>query len=259
MIIFLVGQDDYRRIEKKKAIVSEFRKKHSNLGAGSFSLSQEGSIEQFVEFVRGQSIFESAKLAVLEEVFEGDEDALAPVLRDLAPRRGVTILIAEREKPPKKLNFLLEKPVLVEKFGPLGGLDWVRFVEGEAVRRGVRLSPESLSFLASAHQGDAWRCVTELEKLRWIGKSLEKRELEDLGLGVTPNFWSLLSGLRSRRVGDKLLVLEQLFAKNEPAQKIFNIFAAFPGGDASQAARYDVAVKSGKLEYEEALLDLALS
>jgi len=45
----------------------------------------------------------------------------------------------------------------------------------------------------------------------------------------------------------------------DPAAKIFNILAAQAGEKIPRMADYDIAVKSGKLDYEEVLLDLAIS
>jgi len=57
----------------------------------------------------------------------------------------------------------------------------------------------------------------------------------------------------------RLAALEELFLTRDPAAKIFNILSAFAPNRAAQFAEYDYAIKNGKLDYEEALTDLALS
>jgi hypothetical protein len=65
-------------------------------------------------------------------------------------------------------------------------------------------------------------------------------------------------GLRGKEVSGRLRALETLLAQSDPAAKIFNILASQWKEKTLQIADYDFAVKSGKLEYEEAVLDLVL-
>ena len=55
--------------------------------------------------------------------------------------------------------------------------------------------------------------------------------------------------------------LEELFERGIDSAMIFNIFAASPYLNQDQKitmADYDAAIKSGKLEYDEVLLDMML-
>ena len=81
MIIFLYGPDDYRRSEKKRSIIAEFSKKRSEIGLGVFDLEEKTALEPLGEFLKTQSIFETAKLAVLENAFELDAPKLAKLLK----------------------------------------------------------------------------------------------------------------------------------------------------------------------------------
>jgi len=101
--------------------------------------------------------------------------------------------------------------------------------------------------------------ITELQKISFLGKPIiEKSDLENLELELTPNFWDLLLGLRRPVLRERLAALEKLFAMDEPAGKIFNIAAYSWPEKLPAMAGYDLAVKSGKMDYEEALLDLIL-
>ena len=74
-------------------------------------------------------------------------------------------------------------------------------------------------------------------------------------------FFSQLYALSGNRpLKQKIVSLEVLLNSEEPA-KIFNILAASSRNQPAEIKRfadYDVAVKSGKIDYEEALLDLCL-
>ncbi len=260
MIIFLYGPDDYRREEKKKYWVAEFEKKYSGLSIGHFDLIEAEALDEFRGFTRSQSIFEDKKLAVLENTYEMDEKQLAQVLAPLVNEKTTTILFSEKEAPNKALNFLLKKPATTEKFEYLKGQEWKDFVNRAARKLKISLSPEALLFLANVYQNNTWGFVTELEKIRDLKPTaIERRDLENLGLDVLPDFWSTMNGLKNQELAQRLTTLEKIFARNEPPPKIFNILSSLWREKIPQMAEYDLKIKSGKLDYEEALVDLVLS
>jgi hypothetical protein len=128
--------------------------------------------------------------------------------------------------------------------------------------------------LATIYAGNSWALVTELEKLSALkaggaeahtagrtgsgAATIEKKDLDALDLEAAPDYWALLNGMKSFDVRTRLYALEKLFAINDPPPKIFNILAGQAGPKTPRMAEYDLAIKSGKLEYEEALLDLIL-
>ena len=302
MVIFLYGPDDYRREAKKREIVAEFQKRHSNLGLGTYDLSIEGDFEMFLDFLKNQSLFQSAKMAVLENSFEaadGKIKELKRVLQEVVDNKSITVLISEKDKPVKALDFLLKKPVrqirqahyrqdqgvpvLAQEFEVLKGKEWESFVRGEVKKREINISPDGVRFLAQVYEGDTWRLVTELDKIQFLGgpstgsgqapsalrqssgqagsglsREIQIKDLEDLGVEQAPNFWGLILGFKSRDVAARLWALEKVFGLNEPPAKIFNILAYQLPDKLQDLARYDLMVKSGKIEYEEVLVDLAL-
>ena len=65
-------------------------------------------------------------------------------------------------------------------------------------------------------------------------------------------------GARSPDIRNRFLALETLLAIGDPPAKIFNILASQWREKTHEMAEYDFAVKSGKLEYDDALLALML-
>lgn len=261
MIIFLYGPDDYRRIQKKKEIVLEFHKKHSALGLGTFDLEEDGAAAKFTEFSRNQSIFETAKLAVLENAFEMDAKKLSALLEPLVADKKTTVLISEHDKPVKALAFLVEKPSISQKFEALTGVELIAFLNDVAKHFGLKLGTTAAQFLASVYAGNSWALVTELQKLSSLASSsrtIEKKDLDAFDLEVAPDYWALLNGMKSADGRTRLATLEKLFSVGDPAPKLFNILAAQAGPKTPRMAEYDLAVKSGKMDYEEALLDIVL-
>lgn len=269
MIIFLYGPDDYRRSEKKRSIVAEFLKKRSGIGLGIFDLEEKNALEPLGEFLRTQSIFETTKLAVLENAFELEAPKLAKLLKPFVGQKNITILIAEKDKPVKALAFLLEKPTISQKFENLAGVEWMAFINNEAKKNGVALAPAAAQFLGTIYEGNAWGLITELQKLSGYkngtknGSSgaavIDKKDLDAFGLEVAPNYWGLLNGLKSFDIKNRLYAFETMLASNDPPAKIFNILASQWQEKIPRMAEYDLAVKSGKVDYEEALVDLLIS
>lgn len=274
MIIFLHGPDDYRREEKKREILAEFRNRHPNFGLMTFSFGEGFApggdlleFERFQEFLANQSLFQVAKMAVLENSFEAfsdmrheTRDMFKSELGNILNSKNVTILISEREKPVKAMDFLLKEPVMTQEFRFLEGREWEVFILKEAERLDVKITLTSLRFLASVYQNNTWSLVTELEKVAGLGKEVvDVKDLENLGIEQAPIFWSLILGFKSRNLEQKLWALEKILGSNEQPAKIFNILAYQLPAKLQDLARYDLMVKSGKLEYEEALLELAIS
>ncbi|MDP2598771.1 MAG: hypothetical protein Q8P49_03000 [Candidatus Liptonbacteria bacterium] len=281
MIIFLYGPDDYRREQKKKWYVSEFAKKYSGLSIGAFDVLEDGStrlttgggLDGLKVFLRSQSIFEKKKLAVVENGFDDSvRDELAGILKPLPGEKNTTILISERKAPVKILNFLLEKPVISEEFQNLIGADLEMFARAEAKKLGFTLDNFAVQFLAQVYAGNTWGLVTELDKLanfkqthgqihgQTHGQSaITRRDLDQFDLEVAPNYFAVLNSLKSGDVRSRLWALEKMFAMGDPPPKIFNILASQWKEKISQLANYDLMVKSGKLEYDDVLVDLIIS
>ncbi len=291
MVIFLYGPDDFRREQKKKLIIEEFRKKHSNFGLDFFDLREEERIPGLKEFIRAQSIFEPLKLAVLEGVFpapsgrglarladsprfadeagatakrasHGESENVGELLdefKSVLENKKTTLLFSESGEPSKKFGFLIEKPAVSQKFDYLVGPEWQSFIINESHKLGIDLDKSALASLSQIYQNNTWGLITELEKLSNLGsRHITKSDLERLSLEALPNYWAVLAGLRGYDISSRLSALDQLFSQNEPPPKIFNILASQWREKTPEMAEYDLMVKSGKLEYEEALVDLII-
>lgn len=278
MVIFLYGADDLRREEKKKWYIKEFEKKHSGLsvrtfdfadGSDSSAMGEKMDIpEEFKGFARAQPIFESKKLAILENLYEADEEKLKDTLREVVAKKDTFVLCSERGKPAKALDFLLEAPATVEKFEFLTGYEWEIFAKGRAKKLGLEFSDFAFKFLVAVYQNNTWGLVTELEKISNLKNGstslttmgvVDKKDLAGLDLEIAPDYWALFGGLRSQDLKTRVTALEKLFAIGDSPPKIFNILASGWREKIPQMAEYDLKIKSGKLDYEEVLVDLAIS
>ncbi|MGB7958208.1 MAG: hypothetical protein WCF77_05235 [Minisyncoccia bacterium] len=258
MIIFLYGPDDYRRSQKKRDLTAEFLKKRSEQGIGVFDLMEGGALLRFDEFLENQQLFESAKFAIVENAFEIAAAQFAKIIQPFAESKATTILISERDKPVKALAFLMKKPVMFQEFKNLTGAFFERFAHDVAKKNGVALDAAAASHLAAVHAGDSWGLATELAKLAAFKPKITRRDLDALDLDVAPAYWPLLMGIRSPDARNRFFAFETLLASGDPPAKIFNILASQWREKTHKMAEFDFAVKSGKLEYDDALLALLL-
>jgi DNA polymerase III delta subunit len=115
--------------------------------------------------------------------------------------------------------------------------------------------------LGTVYGGNTWGLITEIEKLAGFknGAVIDKKDLDVFDLEVAPNYWGLINGLKNYDIKNRLYAFETMLAANDPPAKIFNILASQWQEKTPHMAEYDLAVKSGKVDYEEALVDLLIS
>jgi DNA polymerase III delta subunit len=278
MIIVLHGPDDYRREQKKSEITGEFIKKYSAIGAASFDMEMKDSFDDLSSFLRNQSMFEPKKLAVVENLIpsraassvdDADDDIssspksddikkLTALLKFCLSVPNLTILICLKKKPTKTFTFLLKDPVIVQEFEALAGPAFLSFAKAEAKRNNVVISPSALSFLAKVYDGNTWALATEIQKIGSFKSTITDDDLKEFDLEAAPNYWGLVNAAKGYDLRIRFEALERLFAMNDPAPKIFNILSASWREKTAQMAAYDRAIKSGKMDYEEALVDLVI-
>ncbi|MEK7144116.1 MAG: hypothetical protein AAB820_02175 [Patescibacteria group bacterium] len=265
MIIFLYGPDSYRRQQKLNVIVDEYKRKYSVFSCGYFNLENGDDFERLKEFASQRLIFDSKRLAVVkghpEEEITGELKKFLDVCAGLP---DLTLLVSWDKKPLKKFEPVLKKAFSVEEFLDYSREKTVFFVKKEAARRGIVLSDRAVDFLADFFAGDNWGLISELDKLSFLNKKeLDIDDLKAAGdYNQSPNIFGYINSVsRNYRLSQKMFMLEKLFISSEEPAKIFNILVGLdrlPDELIRRLADYDIAVKSGKLDYEEILLSLVL-
>lgn len=257
MIIFIYGPDSYRRLRKQLELQEAYRKKKGNLSKEQFNMEDKDAIEAFKGFMANQSMFGDGKFAVILNAYEiADSKQFKEILKNELKSEASVILINAEGKPPAALKFLLEEPVKSQSFEALQGPALKHFINKEAIQRRLKLSTSIIDSLQETFQSDTWSIITELDKLMLTGNFIEAR-------GIKREFYPLVNTLKSDKdIRKRLVALEIILSdrRDDPA-KVFN--AASYGSrnkkEAATFADYDISVKSGKLDYEEALVDFALT
>jgi len=257
MIILLYGQDSYRRLTKQFEIEKAYREKRGNLSEEHFDLSLDGTMERFKDFIVNRSMFDDMKLTVLENAYDySDNKEFREILYSELETKSLIILMSADGKPPAKLNFLLKKPVQNQIFQPLEDAKLEFFINKEALSRGLKLSADIIESVKNTFGSDTWGIITELDKMAFQSNHFKPHKPK-------VDYYVLVSALKANKdFKHKLVALEIMLSerRDDPARVFNSLSYRLNSRKEAQAfADYDVAVKSGKLDYEEVLVDFCLS
>ncbi len=266
MIYFLYGPDSYRRREKLSEIIAAYRAKHAHADIHILDCGDNpDGWREAKEFAAQPSMFAPSKVLVVRESGEIKEKEWIMFLKKNIASKDVFIFISDAAAPSKEFSFLLESPHVMQ-FEELSGKKLEAFVSLVAKKKGAAFSPEGLrAFAALLNDSDhrSWIAVSEIEKLALLGIPVISEE--DVKKFTKISLKHVMHEearkiLRGRDVGERLAVFERLICAHESPSYLFNSLGFQASGiHAVTLAEYDVSVKSGALEYEEALLDFILS
>lgn len=266
MIIFLYGSDDYRRTEQARFYISGYRGKYGTAPAMHFDMAERDALLRLTDYCASASMFDAHKLAVLHDVARTAEPApLAKFLKSCLESKEIVILISAERKASSPFTFLnaLKR---AEHFALPEGAALSAFIGDEAGRRGIALEPAAVLLLEAASSGDTWWIATELDRAALLGPPAGRAGKKTLGVADFPHLdldqkgvEGLLYEFCSFSRAARLAALEKLFRGRHDAGMVFNRLAYRDARKVPVFADYDVLVKSGKLDYEEALLALAVA
>ncbi len=267
MIIYLYGPDSYRRRQKLTEIINTYRSRyqHIDLSTADFEEEPDGW-ERVRDFLNQPSMFVDSKVAVVEGGGSCDERRWVALLKSHRNTEKVFIVISDTAAPRKPFQFLLSEPVAYQAFPEPDGAPLETFMKREARSRNLVFTADAWRFLATyvaAHTDRSWLTVNELEKLRLGGFA------QPISLGSVR---SLIPWARTQEVFrvarevalrhsavERLCLIERGLLEGVTSPYLFNSLAyQVRGSDIVRLADYDVAVKSGSLEHEEALTGFAL-
>lgn len=255
MIIFLHGEDSYRRKKKADELILAYAEKNPNSSLDYFDVENKNEFLSIKSFLENRSLFGGKKLAILKGLFE--EKVEADFFKKFLKSDDELILILA-DDIKKGWSFLLKEPVISQKFELLQGEKLKIFIQKEIEERGYKIDTDAMSVLVRLFKKDTWGLIQEIEKLFLLKKEqiLLKDIISITGRLEEADIFSFINGVRFKR--KPLFELEKLLSSAEDSAKIFNILASMESRLAGEMAGYDVAIKSGRMDYEEALVLIAL-
>lgn len=267
VIVHLFGPDSYRRTEKVKELIAAYRAKYRY--ADFLAVDFEDDPEAWVrarDFLRQPSMFVDSKVLLVREPAMVEEKEWRAALEEAAKAKDVVAILSAYGDSAEAFPFLARGEVTRQEFKELDGRMLEVFVVREAKRRGITFEAPALryflAYLASSASRSA-RAVSELERIALAGfrSPITRADMERFVAWIpAEDIYRGLAPVRAgRNPGERLAALERVLGRYDGA-RLFNTLAYAARGEVAEAlAAYDIAIKSGRLEYEEALTDFAMS
>ncbi|HXF44251.1 MAG TPA: hypothetical protein VNK70_02180 [Candidatus Paceibacterota bacterium] len=266
MIFLLYGEDSFRRTERLKELITPYRAKYSDLDMISLDLEDEPDGWRRVrDFLNQPSMFVDSKVAIVKEATSVREKEWAATLKSFLNVPKTFIFISQREAPVGDFSFLLAPPVKSQQFGSLLLRELEAFIKDKAAKLGLEFSADAFRFL-SLYIGSSTEKTAlasyELEKISLMGFK-NPIALEDLKKAVvwqpgTAAYALSAEILAARDFRRRLAPLEKILLSEDPYYAFNSLGFQARGAQAALLAEYDISVKSGGLEYEEALTDFVV-
>jgi hypothetical protein len=234
-------------------IVQKYTTKYPGGVVMTIDCEEEKAATTLQTALTNRGLFAKAALILLVNPAEATKE-LIRILKGAATTTEVTVLVSAAKKLPKDFAFLYAEGVGPKKqsFDELEGKELLSFLKSEAAALGYLVSDETVRAVSQLHGGDTWAALTELARASHGGVVGGAQPSIDFVAAMG----ALMNGAR---VEQRLRALFLLLESEDPA-KIFNMAGGWArGGGKVRMADYDIAVKSGTLEYSEALLDYVLA
>lgn len=268
MIIFLHGPDSYRREEKLRELIATYEEKYRQTDIARFDLGTDpDSWKSVKEFLAQPSMFVSSKVAVIRGGTTVDEKQWIKTIKQALETEGVTLIFSEEKAPLKKFSFLIQRPAQSQEFKELQGNSLESFLKKKTEEEKAAFTSAAWKLMVRGVQNSgenrSWIGARTIEKLSLLagGREITEEDVEtQMSFSRKEQVFRLAGEvLRSRTVGEKLTAIERLFLQRESPSYIFNSLAyQVRGKETIRFADYDIAVKSGAMEYEEVFLDFIL-
>lgn len=257
MVTTLYGPDSYRRLRKLNELVNFFVRRRGAYSHERLQLEDEEGFYRLKNFLSTSSMFGPKKLLILDDPFEyPDIKSLKEVLRRNTETQDINIIINTEKKFSLPFKFLTDPPNVYYEFSKLEGQELGGFIKSEAAKLGIKLAPAGIVQIGEALGPDTWRIATELERLS-LAKTARLESAE-----AKINYFSNLNDIKKgKTVKQRLVALEKLMSgARYDAERLFNglAFRLSSETEAEMYADYNAATRAGRLDYEEALVAVAL-
>ena len=268
MIVFLYGEDVYRREVKVKELLTTNREKNKDADIKVFDLYENKEVwKEAREFLSQPSMFSDKKTVVIYGSGEADIKEWRELLKREAHTKEHVVIISDEKAPKKNFLFLLGQDIKTSEYAELDGKKLEIFLRREAEQFGVLFDGGVWSVFVSHIESFPLRSaagVRELEKCALFSKNETidtKKLLSIIQTSETKDVYAIARSIVSEKKREKKMTLLEcaLLNKVDPAHLFNTLVYVVNGKDAERLASADIKIKSGNAEYEEALFSFVLN
>lgn len=267
MIYILYGPDEYRRAEKTKELFRSFYERIPLSARASFSLDEEGSLENLYSFVVSEGLFEEGKkVAIVKEGLLLLETERMKLIIDLAARNNKIVLLFSEPWSRKSLSgaqkLLFDKAAKTQFFEKLSEESAVRFLMALATKEEILIEGAACRMIIRACAGDLEAAVNEIKKMSLLSQPLSASFVSSLLKGeIGGGLFSLARSFASAPLSVRLREWEKICFFSPDWFLIFAYLVKSAEKEPVARALFeaDVKVKSGLLEIDQAMLEVLLA
>lgn len=195
MLIVCHGEDSYRALAKARELEAAFKEKYDPEGRAVEHLaSGKDGVEALLMNASGGSLFVARRFFRVDGLLSGCPKGRVEALKKvLAQDVEMTIVVTVEEKlNEKSTKAFFATPKLIQyEFPYFTGQKFILWAAAEAKALGVT-DEKKVRAVADIAQGDSWRFVTELAKVRAGGVASDRAD-------ATPTVYDVIDRLLVRR------------------------------------------------------------
>ena len=257
MFIILHGEDSYEREIKRQEILKVFKEKNKILSFEVANFSEDSGFNKAYNFCSNEGLFSGPRLLYIKNTFDYDNRKVKKLFEFMAKQKNLNILLSEY-KIPKIVSSFMRSPNMVQVFPLLDSLKLKQRVIKIANNLNVDYREDGLTHLISIFNEDSWSIVNAIKMLSLLKLPLDIKSLSIIQLEIKKDSFALLRNFESELLSIRLSAYIEAENNKEDFAKIFNILAFRNTTRVSEFCKYDLSIKSGKIDYNTAILDYIL-
>lgn len=217
MILFLHGEDDFRRLRRVQVLREGFRTKYDNDSLNIHEIDcADFDVDQFRSKMMSSGLFASKQFMVLNDVWKLKKEQQETFIEELDSVGEESILVVSTGKPPRKDNKLFKrllKAHKVEEYAELSDYELREFIQKEASSFEATIDGKAIASLVAAVGNDLWRIHNEVRKLTGYTKQITEETVKEfVETPADDNIFNLTDALGNRNTSKATELLEAQFA-----------------------------------------------
>jgi hypothetical protein len=262
MVLFLYGPDSLLRLRRARELLTAYLDKNPGADQLRIDLSEDPeNWKKATDFLCQPSMFADKKFLWVDSATEPEGAAWRKLLKEFLADEKIFILLTENKAPRKDFKFLLEAPAKAEEFPELTGTSLKNFILREAKKIDLKLGVETLKMILQRTEGphSSWRVVALVNQLAGLGLAdvAAVKALTEAGPQAVPLSAAKFAAHSPASAG-RLESLEYGILSGDSAYMFNSLTFRLRGRELLELSDLDADIKLGGLEYEEALLKIAL-
>ena len=216
MILFLHGEDDFRRLRRVQVLREGFKSKYDQEALNIHEIDCAAfDVDQFRSKMMSSGLFSAKQFMVLGNLWKLKKEEQEVLIDELDKVGEDSILVVSAGKPPRKDNKLFKrllKAQKVEEYPELNDFELREFIQKEATTFGATIEGAANDALVAAVGNDLWRLHNELRKLSGYTKQITADSVKEfIETPADDNIFHLTDALGNRNAAKATKLLEQQF------------------------------------------------